>query len=55
MAKNYKTNITFYYQAEDENDAIGTADAIAGQIEKTWDDIKVEAKVGTPHLDSVHD
>jgi hypothetical protein len=51
--KKYQCNITFFYEAYDDNDALGTADGIAGYIEETYEPqnekggwIKIEARVG---------
>lgn len=54
--KNYKVNITFFFQAEDANNALGIADNMAGYIEDTFGNglvhpTDVEAKVGRVMLE----
>lgn len=49
--KHYKVKIEFYFQAKDENDALGIADHIADYVEESLLDGEIEAKVGNPKID----
>lgn len=45
--KRYRVSIDFYFDAEDESEAIGIADSIAEYAEKS-DMVEIEARVNDP-------